>query len=161
MAKQTINNSSVLVTGGAGFIGSNLIEVLLQQNNKIVCLDNFSTGKRDNIAEFLDHTNFRLIEGDIRDLDICKTAVKEVDIVLHQAALGSVLRSIEEPALTNSVNVDGFLKMLIASKEANVKRFVYAASSSTYGDHPNLPKIEERCLRSGCAFDGLTNVVAN
>ena len=147
MANPTINNSIVLVTGGAGFIGSNLIEVLLQQNNKIVCLDNFSTGKRENIADFLDHTNFRLIEGDIRNLADCREAVKEVDIVLHQAALGSVPRSIEDPVTTNEVNIGGFVNMLTAAKDTDVKRFVYAASSSTYGDHPDLPKVEEKIGR--------------
>ena len=147
MANRTINNSSVLVTGGAGFIGSNLIEVLLKQNNEVVCLDNFSTGKRENISPFLDDRNFTLIEGDIRDLEVCKTALKEVDIVLHQAALGSVPRSIEDPINTNSVNIDGFLNMLVASKDSGVRRFVYAASSSTYGDLPDLPKIEEKIGR--------------
>jgi UDP-N-acetylglucosamine/UDP-N-acetyl-alpha-D-glucosaminouronate 4-epimerase len=139
-----LNNTSVLITGGAGFIGSNLIEVLLQQNNKIVCLDNFSTGKRENITPFLKDEKFTLIEGDIRDLDICKRAVEGIEIVLHQAALGSVPRSIKDPVTANSVNIDGFLNILVASKEADVRRFVYAASSSTYGDHTGLPKVEDK-----------------
>lgn len=139
-----IENSKVLVTGGAGFIGSNIIEALLKQNNKVVCLDNFSTGKRKNIESFLTNDNFQLIEGDIRKFDDCKKAVKKVDFVLHQAAIGSVQRSIKDPQTTNSVNIDGFLNMLIATKNEGIKRFVYAASSSIYGDHKDLPKIEER-----------------
>jgi UDP-N-acetylglucosamine 4-epimerase len=144
MANNQLKDSSVLVTGGAGFIGSNLIEVLLTQNNKVVCLDDFSTSKPENIAPFIDDKNFSLIEGDIRNPETCAEAVKNVDIVLHQAALGSVPRSLEDPITTNSVNIDGFLNMLVASKDANVRRFVYAASSSTYGDHPGLPKIEDQ-----------------
>jgi UDP-N-acetylglucosamine/UDP-N-acetyl-alpha-D-glucosaminouronate 4-epimerase len=144
MTNTQLTNTSILITGGAGFIGSNLIEVLLQQNNKIVCLDNFSTGKRENIAPFATSENFTLIEGDIRDLDSCHNAVKDVEIVLHQAALGSVPRSIKDPVTTNQVNIDGFLNMLVASKDADVKRFIYAASSSTYGDHPGLPKVEDQ-----------------
>ncbi len=133
-----------MVTGGAGFIGSNLIEVLLAQNNRVVCLDNFATGKRANIAPFLSHPQFSLIEGDIRDLETCKKATEKITIVLHQAALGSVPRSINDPITTNQVNIDGFLNMLVASRDAGVKRFVYAASSSTYGDHPGLPKVEDK-----------------
>ena len=145
MNKQTIiENSKVLVTGGAGFIGSNIIEALLKQNNKVVCLDNFSTGKRKNIESFLTNDNFQLIEGDIRKFDDCTKAVKKVDFVLHQAAIGSVQRSIKDPQTTNSVNIDGFLNMLIATKNEGIKRFVYATSSSIYGDHKDLPKIEER-----------------
>ena len=144
MAETQLKDKTVLITGGAGFIGSNLIEVLLGQNNKVVCLDNFSTGKRENITPFLDHQNFTLLEGDIRDPETCVTAVKDIEIVLHQAALGSVPRSIKDPITTNSVNIDGFLNMLVASKDAEVQRFVYAASSSTYGDHPGLPKVEDR-----------------
>jgi UDP-N-acetylglucosamine/UDP-N-acetyl-alpha-D-glucosaminouronate 4-epimerase len=139
-----LKNKTILITGGAGFIGSNLIEVLLQQDNKIVCLDNFSTGKRENLAPFATDENFTFIEGDIRDLETCHKAVKGVEIVLHQAALGSVPRSIKDPVTTNSVNIDGFLNMLVASKEADVRRFVYAASSSTYGDHTGLPKVEDK-----------------
>ncbi len=143
MEQHLITGKKVLVTGGAGFIGSNLVEALLQQDNRVVCLDNFSTGKRTNIAGFLEHSAFTLIEGDIRDLVTCHQAVEGVDIVLHQAALGSVPRSINDPITTNQVNIDGFLNMLVAAKEAGVARFVYAASSSTYGDHPGLPKVED------------------
>jgi len=143
MKNNQITDLSILITGGAGFIGSNLIEVLLEQNNTITCLDNFSTGKRENIAPFLHHKNFSLLEGDIRDFSTCQKAVQNAEIVLHQAALGSVPRSIKDPITTNQVNIDGFLNMLVASKEAQVKRFVYAASSSTYGDHPELPKVED------------------
>lgn len=141
--KNKIENAKVLVTGGAGFIGSNLVEVLLNQNNEVICLDNFSTGKRENIKDFIEHTNFRLIDGDITKPADCNEAVKAVDYVLHQAALGSVPRSIQDPFTTNQVNISGFLNMLIAAKDAKVKRFVYAASSSTYGSHPDLPKVEE------------------
>lgn len=138
-----INNKKILVTGGAGFIGSNLCEALLKLNNKVICLDNFSTGKIENIQSLLSNPDYRLIEGDIRNLSDCQQAVKEVDYVLHEAALGSVPRSIVDPITTNSVNVTGFLNMLVASKEANVKRFVYACSSSTYGDSTSMPKVEE------------------
>ncbi len=143
MEQHLITGKKVLVTGGAGFIGSNLVEVLLQQDNRVICLDNFSTGKRTNIAAFLGHPAFTLIEGDIRDLATCRQAVEGVDIVLHQAALGSVPRSIKDPITTNQVNIDGFLNMLVAAQEAGVSRFIYAASSSTYGDHPGLPKVED------------------
>ncbi len=138
-----ITNSKVLVTGGAGFIGSNLCEVLLQQNNEVVCLDNFSTGFRKNINPFLSNKNFALIEGDIRNYEDCQKAVKGCDYVLHEAALGSVPRSMKDPMTTTDVNIGGFVKMLFAAKEEGVKRFVYAASSSTYGDHPGLPKVED------------------
>jgi UDP-N-acetylglucosamine 4-epimerase len=144
MPETQLKDKTVLVTGGAGFIGSNLIEVLLVQNNKVICLDNFATGKRENIAPFLDNNDFTLIEGDIRNIETCTKAVSGVEIVLHQAALGSVPRSIKDPITTNSVNIDGFLNMLVASKDADVQRFVYAASSSTYGDHPGLPKVEDK-----------------
>jgi UDP-N-acetylglucosamine 4-epimerase len=144
MAETQLKDKNVLVTGGAGFIGSNLIEVLLTQNNKVICLDNFATGKRENITPFLDNKDFKLIEGDIRNPETCAEAVQGIEIVLHQAALGSVPRSIKNPITTSSVNIDGFLNMLVASKDADVKRFVYAASSSTYGDHPGLPKVEDR-----------------
>lgn len=139
-----IENSRVLVTGGAGFIGSNLCAALLEQNNQVVCLDNFATGKRENVAPFLSNANFTLIEGDIRNLDDCTKAVAGVDYILHQAALGSVPRSIADPITSNAVNVSGFLNMIFAAKEAGIKRFVYAASSSTYGDHPGLPKVEDK-----------------
>ncbi len=139
---QKIQNKKVLVTGGAGFIGSNLCEDLLKNDNEVVCLDNFSTGHKHNINEYINNPKFRLIEGDIRELSICKTACEGVEIVLHQAALGSVPRSIKDPITTNEVNVSGFLNMLIASRDAGVRRFVYAASSSTYGDSVKLPKVE-------------------
>jgi UDP-N-acetylglucosamine 4-epimerase len=136
----------ILVTGGAGFIGSNLCEHLLANNYEVVCLDNFSTGHMDNIQDFLDNypTRFTLIEGDIRNLETCFRAVDGVDSVLHEAALGSIPRSIENPIVTNDVNVNGFLNMLIAARDYKVKRFVFAASSSTYGDNVELPKVEER-----------------
>ena len=137
-----ISNKKILITGGAGFIGSNLCEYFLE-HNEVVCLDNFSTGHRHNIELFLSNTNFTLIEGDIRNFETCEKAVKDIDFVLHQAALGSVPRSINDPITTNEVNVSGFLNMLTASRNANVKRFIYAASSSTYGDSESLPKIEE------------------
>lgn len=140
---EILKNKTVLVTGGAGFIGSNLIEYLLSNNIKTVCLDNFATGKRKNIAPFLDNNNFKLIEGDIRNLEDCHLACKNVNYVLHQAALGSVPRSINDPITTNDVNVSGFLNMLVAARDAKVTRFVYAASSSTYGDHEALPKVED------------------
>lgn len=137
-----ISNKKILITGGAGFIGSNLCGYFLE-HNEVVCLDNFSTGHRHNIEQFLSNPNFTLIEGDIRNLETCEKAVLGIDFVLHQAALGSVPRSINDPITTNEVNVSGFLNMLIASRNANVKRFIYAASSSTYGDSESLPKIEE------------------
>ncbi|MDN3667162.1 SDR family oxidoreductase [Algibacter miyuki] len=140
---ETLKNKHILVTGGAGFIGSNLCEVLLNQNIKVTCLDNFATGKRENIKPFLSDSNFNLIEGDIRQLEDCHKACDGIDFVLHQAALGSVPRSINDPITTNDVNVSGFLNMLVAARDAGVKRFVYAASSSTYGDHEALPKVEE------------------
>lgn len=140
---ENLQNKTVLVTGGAGFIGSNLCETLLSNNIKTVCLDNFSTGKRENVEPFLSDKNFTLIEGDIRFIDDCHKACENVDYVLHEAALGSVPRSIKDPITTNDVNVSGFLNMLVAARDANVKRFVYAASSSTYGDHEALPKVEE------------------
>lgn len=133
-----------LVTGGAGFIGSNIVEYLLKHGaSKVRVLDNFSTGAMENIQEFVSHPSFEFMQGDIRDLEVCRAAVKGIDFVSHQAALGSVPRSINDPLNTNAVNVDGFLNMLVASKDEQVKRFVYAASSSTYGDHPALPKVEE------------------
>ena len=138
-----LSEKKILVTGGAGFIGSNLIEVLLEKRNRIVCLDNFATGKRENLTAFLNNTNFTLIEGDIRNLEDCKKAVAGVDYVLHQAALGSVPRSISDPIATDGVNIGGFLNMLVASRDAGVKRFVYAASSSTYGNSKSLPKVED------------------
>ena len=142
--KTEFTNQTILVTGGAGFIGSNLCEALLNKNNKVVCLDNFATGKRENIKEFLENSNFTLIEGDIRKLEDCLKATEDVDYVLHQAALGSVPRSIKDPITSNEVNVTGFLNMLVASRDNGVKRFVYAASSSTYGDSETLPKVEDK-----------------
>ena len=133
----------VLVTGGAGFIGSNLCEALLALGDHVVCLDNFSTGYRHNVKHLMAYPNFTLIEGDIRNIMVCKAALEQVDYVLHQAALGSVPRSINDPITTNAVNIDGFLNMLVAARDAGVKRFVYAASSSTYGDSATLPKVED------------------
>ncbi|MDP1636840.1 MAG: NAD-dependent epimerase/dehydratase family protein [Candidatus Nitrotoga sp.] len=137
-----------LVTGAAGFIGSNLVETLLKLDQHVIGLDNFTTGYRENLKE-VEHcvttqqwAGFRIMDGDIRDLSICREAVSGVDYVLHQAALGSVPRSLEDPILTNENNISGFLNMLVAARDAAVKRFIYAASSSTYGDHPGLPKIE-------------------
>lgn len=142
-----LEHSRVLVTGGAGFIGSNLVETLLAQGNKVVVLDNFSTGKRENLAPFAANRAFTLVEGDIRDLAACRKAAAGVDYVLHEAALGSVPRSIEDPASTTEVNVSGFVNILFAAHEAGVKRVVYASSSSVYGDDPNLPKVEEKTGR--------------
>ena len=138
---------NILVTGGAGFIGSNLVEALLERGATVVCLDNFSTGKRENIEPFLSHPEFRMIEGDIRDIKTCRKAVEGVSYVLHQAALGSVPRSINDPITSNEVNVSGFLNMLVASRDEGIKRFIYAASSSTYGDSEALPKVEDRIGR--------------
>ena len=141
--KINFTKKRILITGGAGFIGSNLCEALLKKDNKVVCLDNFATGKRENIKEFLNDPNFTLIEGDIRKLEDCLKATKGVDYVLHQAALGSVPRSIKDPIRSNEVNVSGFLNMLVASRDNGVQRFVYAASSSTYGDSESMPKVED------------------
>jgi|TARA_R100000479_G_scaffold33554_3_gene13952 UDP-N-acetylglucosamine 4-epimerase len=138
-----LKEKRVLITGGAGFIGSNLCEALLKIGSTVICLDNFATGHKKNITPFLSSEKFILIEGDIRDLKTCQEACKNVDFILHQAALGSVPRSIEDPITSNDVNVSGFLNMLVAARDNNVKRFVYAASSSTYGDSENLPKVEE------------------
>lgn len=136
--------SRFLVTGGAGFIGSNLVEKILGLGYEVIVLDNFTTGKEENLKEFIGHTKFSLIEGDIRDLEHCQRACKEVDYVLHQAALGSVPRSIEDPATTNACNICGTLNMLIAARDNKVKRFVYASSSSVYGDAEELPKREDK-----------------
>ncbi|MGM0626487.1 MAG: SDR family oxidoreductase [Bacteroidota bacterium] len=138
-----IRNKNVLITGGAGFIGSNLCEDMLQYKNKVICLDNFSTGHRSNLDAIIDHPDFTLVEGDIRDINTCMQASASADIILHQAALGSVPRSLKDPVSTNEVNVSGFLNMLIAARDQKVKRFVYAASSSTYGDSEKLPKKED------------------
>lgn len=138
-----MSTSTILITGGAGFIGSNLCDYFLQKGYTVICLDNFATGHRHNVAPFLSNFNFKLIEGDIRDYSVCKHAVDGVDFVLHQAALGSVPRSIKDPITSNEVNVSGFLNMLVAARDAGVKRFIYAASSSTYGDSESLPKVED------------------
>jgi UDP-N-acetylglucosamine 4-epimerase len=142
--EQILKDSRVLVTGGAGFIGTNLIDSFLRSGNKVVCLDNFSTGKRKNIEPFLNNSEFRLIEGDIRNYDDCINATENIDFVFHHAALGSVPRSIKDPMSSTDVNIGGFVKMLFAAKESRVRRFIYAASSSTYGDHPDLPKVEDK-----------------
>lgn len=133
----------ILVTGGAGFIGSNLIEKLLELKARVVCLDNFATGKKENIDPFFSNPEFKFIEGDIRNLDTCRKACEGQEYVLHQAALGSVPRSINDPITSNDVNVGGFLNMLVAAKDSGVKRMVYAASSSTYGDSEIMPKVED------------------
>lgn len=139
-----------LITGVAGFIGSNLLEALLKLNQRVIGLDNFSTGYHRNLDEVQtlitteQWLNFKLYEGDIRDISTCHKACQGVDYILHQAALGSVPRSIEDPICTNQNNIDGFLNMLVAGRDASVTRFVYAASSSTYGDHPDLPKVEDK-----------------
>lgn len=139
-----MNGKNILVTGGAGFIGSNLIEALLAEGAHVVCLDNFSTGKEENLQTFRNHPHFHLIRGDIRDYDTCLQACKDVEIIFHEAALGSVPRSVHDPVTTNEVNIGGFVKMLNAARESGVKRFIYAASSSTYGDSRTLPKVEEQ-----------------
>ena len=133
----------ILITGAAGFIGTNLCEYFLSKGHHVVGLDNFATGFKENLTPFLSQQNFHFIEGDIRSLDDCLRATAEVDYVLHQAALGSVPRSIKDPITSNNVNINGFLNMLEASKQNGIKRFVYAASSSTYGDSKALPKVEE------------------
>lgn len=152
LAKQRLHSQPQiwLVTGVAGFIGSNLLEALLKLNQRVIGLDNFSTGHQRNLDEVQtlvtseQWANFRFIQADIRNLSDCRDACKDIDYVLHQAALGSVPRSIEDPVITNQNNIDGFLNMLVAARDAKVKRFVYAASSSTYGDHPGLPKVEDK-----------------
>lgn len=140
--KTTFQNT-ILITGGAGFIGSNLCEYFLNSGQKVICLDNFSTGHYHNLKDFVNNPDFKLIEGDIRNIIDCNLAVSGVDYVLHQAALGSVPRSINDPITTNDVNVSGFLNMLVSARDAKVKRFIYAASSSTYGDSEGLPKVED------------------
>ena len=150
LEKLSLEQHTWLVTGAAGFIGSNLLEVLLKLNQRVVGLDNFSTGYRHNLDDVKSLVSsaqwerFQFIEGDIRNLQDCLKACNGVDYVLHEAALGSVPRSIADPVTTNEVNISGFLNMLVASRDKKVKRMIYAASSSTYGDHPDLPKIEER-----------------
>ncbi len=133
----------ILITGGAGFIGSNLVAYFLKKEYKVVCLDNLSTGFRSNLEPFENHPDFTFIEGDIREPETCGKAVRGAGFVLHQAALGSVPRSIKDPQTTNAVNIGGFVNMLVAARDEGVKRFVYAASSSTYGDSEKLPKVED------------------
>ena len=133
--------SKILITGGAGFIGSNLCDYFIEKGHQVVCLDNFSTGHLHNLKGVINNLNFTLIEGDIRNLEDCQKAVQSTDYVLHQAALGSVPRSLKDPITSNEVNVSGFLNMLVAARDAKVKRFIYAASSSTYGDSQGLPKV--------------------
>ena len=139
----SLKNKTILVTGGAGFIGSNLCEALLDLGANVRCLDNLSTGFMYNIQHFIAHNKFSFIEGDILDLETCQNACKDIDFVLHQAALGSVPRSVKDPITTNAVNIGGFLNMLVAARDQGVKRMVFAASSSTYGDSEKLPKVEQ------------------
>lgn len=134
----------ILVTGGAGFIGSNIVEKLLQLGYQVRVLDNLSSGKQENVDLFTSHPHYEFVFGDIKNIEDCHKACEGIDIVCHQAAMGSVPRSIQFPLLTNANNIDGYLNMLFAAKEAGIKRFVYASSSSVYGDEPNLPKIEHR-----------------
>ncbi|MDY5576102.1 MAG: SDR family oxidoreductase [Lachnospiraceae bacterium] len=137
--------SKILITGGAGFIGSNLCEFFVNKGHEVICLDNFSTGHMYNIQHLVNNkTNFKLIEGDIRNFDTCLKATKNIDYVLHEAALGSIPRSINDPITTNDVNIGGFLNMLVAARDSNIKRFIFAASSSTYGDSQEIPKVEDR-----------------
>ena len=142
---EPLENKTFLVTGGAGFIGSNIVEYLLKNNaQRVVVLDDLSNGFYKNVKPFIENESFEFIEGDIRDLNTCQKACNGVDFVLHQAALGSVPRSIADPITSNDVNVGGFLNMLVAARDNKVKRFVYAASSSTYGDSKSLPKVEDK-----------------
>lgn len=143
--QEDVSRLSFLVTGGAGFIGSNIVEYLIRYGaGKVRVLDNFSTGSKNNVRQYLDNPAFECMEGDIRDMNTCRKAVEGMDYVSHQAALGSVPRSINDPVTTNDVNVSGFLHVLTAARDAGVKRMIYAASSSTYGDHPSLPKVEDK-----------------
>ena len=153
-----LKNLKILVTGGAGFIGSNLCTYLIKSGSFVKCLDNFSTGFQKNIKPLINNERFELIEGDIRDLKTCQDACKNIDYVLHHAALGSVPRSLEDPILTNQVNIDGFLNMLVASRDNNIRRFIFAASSSTYGDSPLLPK-EEDVIGKPLSPYGITKLV--
>lgn len=141
----SLEEKTILITGAAGFIGSNIVEYLLKYKvKKVIVLDNFLTGFKANVEQFLEHPNYQFIEGDIRDLEVCKKACEGVDIVCHQAAMGSVPRSVREPYATTGHNIDGFVNMAFAAHHHGIKRFVYASSSSVYGDEPNLPKIEHR-----------------
>ncbi len=140
--KPSLENRKILVTGGAGFIGSNLVETLLACGNRVVVLDNFSTGKRENLAGFLEDPKFSLIEGDVCSQETCRRAAEGAEIVFHEAALGSVPRSIKNPGATADTNISGFVNMLFAAAQAGAKRFVYASSSSVYGDSETLPKVE-------------------
>lgn len=142
MSYQRISGKRILVTGGAGFIGSNLCEDFLKHDNEVICMDNLSTGYRENMDSFIHHPKFTFIEGDIRQLEDCLKATLNVDIVFHQAAICSVPRSIDDPITSHQANVDGFFNMLVAVKQNSVKRMVYAASSSAYGDSTKLPKVE-------------------
>ena len=153
-----ISDLKILVTGGAGFIGSNLVDRLLEQNNRVVCLDNFATGKWENLEGAMKHPAFTLVEGDVRNYEDCHQAVKGCDYVLHHAALESVRRSIVDPMSSTDVNIGGFVKMLYAAREAGVKRFVYAAGSSAYGDHPVLPRVEHQ-LGNALSPYGITKYV--
>ncbi len=139
-----LRNKKILITGGAGFIGSNLTEHFLEKDNQVICLDNLITGKKENVAPFLDNANYTFVEGDIRDFQTCEKVVEGVDYVFHQAALGSVPRSIDNPLLSTDINITGFVNVLFAAYKAGVKRFIYAASSSTYGDSASLPKVEDK-----------------
>ena len=134
----------ILVTGGCGFIGSNLVNKFLESEYKVRVIDNLSTGNKNNIAEFLYHPNFEFVYGDITNLEICRKVVKDIDVICHQAAVGSVPRSVKDPLTTHNSNVNGFLNILLAAKENNIKRIVYASSSSVYGDEKELPKIESK-----------------
>lgn len=153
-----VQEKRILITGGAGFIGSNLVEHFLSRNNQVICLDNFYTGKKENIQPFLNHPNFKLIVGDIRDIEVCYRAVKDVDVILHQAALGSVPRSVRDPKSTNDVNIGGFINILVAARDNGVRRIVYASSSSVYGDSPTLPKMEEQLGKPISPY-GITKLV--
>jgi UDP-N-acetylglucosamine 4-epimerase len=142
--QRTLEGRKVLITGGAGFIGSNLCHSFSEHGNEVLCLDNLATGRKANIESLIDRPGFTFVEGDIRDYETCLRLTRGIDVILHQAALGSVPRSINDPLTTNSVNIDGFLNVLNAAKENRVPRFVYAASSSTYGDSQALPKVEDQ-----------------
>ncbi|MBP7256141.1 MAG: SDR family oxidoreductase [Chitinophagales bacterium] len=157
--QMNIKGKKILITGGAGFIGSNIAEKLLKMGAKVRVMDNLLTGRRSNIAEFLDNPNFEFFEKDITNISDCRAACDGIDLVTHQAALGSVPRSIINPSATNEINSGGFVNMLFAAKEAGIKRFVYASSSSVYGDEPNLPKREEKIGKplSPYAVSKLTN----